>query len=110
MAVVFVTHEDPRLDYTPAFKFGEKLVAIFPPGGQVTLSPQTALGQARKVLHAMTPEDSLALVGDPIIMGLCVAVAVELLGKVRLLRWNKWSLSYTLVEIDFLDRIPAVAN
>lgn len=105
MPTIFVTHEDPRLDYSPAYKFGEKMVAVFPPGaGQVTLSPQTALGQIRRVLNAMTREDYLVLVGDPVMIGLCTAVAAELIGKVKLLRWDKRALAYFPVEVDFLAR------
>jgi hypothetical protein len=102
---VFVTHEDPRLDYSPAFKWGERMVAVFPPGaGQITLSPQSALANARRVMQTMTREDFLVLVGDPVMIGLCVAVAAELVGRVRMLRWDKRTLSYVPVEVDFIHR------
>lgn len=111
MATIFVTHEDPRLDYSPAYRWGDKLVAIFPPGsGQITLSPQAALANARTKLRTMTRDDYLILVGDPVMIGLCVAVAAEMIGRVRLLRWDKRSLSYTPVEVDFIDRVPAGAS
>lgn len=105
MPTIFVTHEDPRLDYAPAFKWGERMVAIFPPGaGQVTLSPQVALANARRVLASMTRDDYLVLVGDPVMIGLCVAVAAEMVGSVRMLRWDKRTLSYVPVEVDFINR------
>lgn len=115
MATIFVTHEDPRLDYTPAYRWGEKIIAIFPPGsGQITLSPQIALANARKVIQSMGRDDYLILVGDPVMIGLCVAVAAEMIGRVKLLRWDKRNMSYTPVEIDFIDRVsvggvPAVS-
>lgn len=107
MAIVYVTQDVPQLDYEPALIYGEKLVAVFPPGGQIRLSPQNALGQARKVLADLTAADWLCLAGDPVMIGICVAVAVEKVGKVRLLRFNRRELNYTPVEVDFLDRIPA---
>jgi hypothetical protein len=40
-------------------------------------------------------------------MGLCVAVAVELIGKVKLLRWDRRTLKYFPIEVDFLARTPS---
>lgn len=110
MATVFLSHEVPSLDFRPAEKFGD-LVTIFPPGaGQVTFSPQTALGLARRILSRMTRDDYLVLVGDPVMIGLCVAVAAELVGRVKLLRWDKRTLSYFPVEVDFVARSSKVVE
>ena len=103
MPTVFVSQEDARLDYSPARKWGEPIVAIFPPG-QVQLSPQVALAQARRTLQGMTRDDFLVLVGDPVMIGLCVAVAAEKIGRVKMLRWNKWDFKYYPVEVDFVER------
>lgn len=105
MATVYVSHEDPRLDYSGAYKFAEKLVAVFPPGpGQVTLSPQNALGLVRAKLRGISVNDYLILLGDPMMSALCVAVAAEYTGRIRLLRWNRFTLSYVPVEVDLLER------
>lgn len=105
MPKIFVTSEDPSLDYSPALQFGDKLVGVFPPG-QVLLHPQVALFRARGILSKMLPEDYLALVGDPIKIGICMVVAAEIVGKVRVLKWNRQSYSYLPVEIDFNDHMP----
>lgn len=102
MSNVFVTSEDPKLDYSPAYQFGEKVIGVFPPG-QIHLHPQVAVYRAREVLKAMQPSDWLALSGDPVKIGICVAVAVERLGMVRMLRWNRHTNSYIPIEVDFLD-------
>lgn len=105
MSTVYVTHEIPTLDFGPAYKWGDSLVAVFPPGaGQVTLSPHVAIARARQVLRNMTQDDYLILAGDPVIIGLCVAIAAELVGRVKLLRFDRHTFSYVLVELDFLTR------
>ena len=88
MPKVYVTSEVPGLDYQPAYEYGSELVAVFPPG-QIQLSPQVALYHARTVLRQMTADDYLVLSGDPVKIGICVAVAAELLGEVQMLRWNR---------------------
>lgn len=108
MSTVFVVQDNPKLSYQDARKYGTRLIAVFPPREQVELSPQYALAQARKVLDAMQPGDSLVLVGDPVMIGICVNVAAEKIGKVRLLRWDKRDFTYIPVEVDFLDRVAVV--
>ena len=103
MPKVYVTAEDPRFDYSSALKYGEEIIGIFPPG-QVLLHPQVALYQARKKLTLMQPDDFLLLSGDPVKIGICSAVAVEKVGKVRFLRWNRRGSLYESVPVDFLER------
>lgn len=103
MPNVYVTSEDPNLDYSPALRFGDRVIGVFPPG-QVHLHPQIALYRARGVLREMKPEDYLALAGDPVKIGICVMVAAERVGRVKLLRWNRQTSSYIPIEVDFLDR------
>lgn len=105
MPKVYVTSEDPHLDYTPAFEFGDKIIGVFPPG-QIHLNPQIALYRARAALRDITTEDYLALVGDPIKIGICFGVVMERLGVVNALRWNRQTTSYLHIAINFLDRNP----
>lgn len=103
MPKVFITSEDPHLDYSPALQFGNPVVGVFPPG-QVHLHPQVALYRARGVLRDMQPEDYLALAGDPVKIAICAVAATERVGKVKMLRWNRQSLTYLPIEVDFLDQ------
>lgn len=103
MPKVYVTAEDPRFNYASALDFGDQLVGIFPPG-QVHLHPQVALNRARGVLRDMDREDFLVLSGDPVKIGICYAVAVEQVGRVRALRWDRHTSRYIEVAVDFLER------
>lgn len=105
MSKAFIVSENQRFSYADVLNWCQEMVPIFRPGTQVTLNPQTALGHARKVLRDMTADDYLVLIGDPVIIGICVAVAAEFLGTVKVLRWDKFSTRYVPIEIDFLDRI-----
>lgn len=102
MQTVYITSEDPSLNYSTALNFGKKLVGVFPPG-QVHLNPQIALYRARSVLSKMIPGDFLALAGDPVKIGICVTVAAEVCGTVRMLRWDRQTQGYIEVPVDFTD-------
>lgn len=103
MPKVYVSAEDPRLDYTSALQFGSEIVGVFPPG-QVHLHPQVALNRARGVLRGMNRDDFLVLSGDPVKIGICYVVAAEQVGRVRALRWNRQTSEYVEVAVDFLER------
>lgn len=109
MAKVYITAEDPSFDYSPAYKWGSDVVGVFPPG-QVHLHPQIALYRARSVLRDMTPDDYLALAGDPVKIAICAVVAAERVGKVKMLRWNRQSFQYLPVEVNFLDHSSPTAE
>ena len=107
MSTAFVTYENPDLDLSPADKWVDSIVLIFPERvSQITLQPQTALARVRKVLSTMTRDDYLILLGDPVMMGMVTAVAAELLGKVKILRFDRREFKYIPVEIDFVSRTP----
>lgn len=109
MPKVYVSAEDPRLDYSSARNFGSEIIGVFPPG-QVHLHPQVALFRARGILKDMQRDDFLVLSGDPVKIGICYAVAVEFVGRVRALRWNRQTTQYIEVTVDFLERaVPEAA-
>ena len=105
MSKAFVVSENQKYSYADLQSFCQEMVPVFRPNSQVTLHPQGALGHARNVLRNITAEDYLVLVGDPVIIGICFAVVAELLGRVRVLKWDKFSMRYVPIEIDFLDRV-----
>lgn len=102
MGVVYIAQDVPNLNFEPALKFGEQLVAVFPPG-QVRLSTQAALGNARKVLKDITLQDWLVLAGDPVMIGICCAVVAHDLGILRVLRWDRHEMKYIPIEINMID-------
>ena len=107
--IVFVVHESPNFNYARALRYGQTLRPVFSLG-PVQLSPQRALGHARKALKAMRPGDYMILSGDPVLIGICVTVAAEMQGRVSLLRWDKQASDYFPVEVDFLEREPETAT
>lgn len=104
MTTIFITAEDPMYDYTPALKYGERLVGIFG-AGQVHLAPRDAVLHARQVMKSMRAGDYLALSGDPIKIAICSAVAADYAfdaqQKVKFLRFNRQTKSYIPIEVDF---------
>lgn len=103
MGRIFVTSEDPKLDYTPALQYGSSISGVFPPG-QIHLHPDVAINQARKILRSMEPDDYLALAGDPTKILICGVIAAERVGKVKILKWNRQSMSYVPIELDFITQ------
>ncbi len=99
---VFVTSEDPNLNYAPALQHGRSIVGVFPPG-QVHLHPEIAVAHARNVLRDFNQSDALALAGDPVKILICGAIAAENAGKVRVLRWDRQTTSYVEIVVDFSD-------
>lgn len=105
MPRAFVVQENPNFDYSPVREYAEWPPKVVFHPGQVTLRPQSALRHARNVLGDMYPEDYLLLSGDPVMIGICMAVAADLIGTVRALRWDRRSFTYIPIEIDFDEPI-----
>lgn len=97
---VFVTQEARNRNFVPAMKWGE-VVPIMPPEAQVVLTADPAVGKMKRILSNFSDDDYLLLSGDPVIMGIAVAVACEAnMGRAKLLKWDKMDKSYYVVELD----------
>lgn len=102
----FLVQDNPQLDFSPLRDYAEwPPLVIFDPG-QVTLHPQHAVAVARERLETMNEDDYLLLNGDPVMIGICLTVAVERFKRVRLLRWDRREKIYIPVAVDFA---PAAA-
>lgn len=88
-------------DMSPATQFGQ-LVEIVP-DGTMLFDGQKALGIVREALKDITDEDYIVGGGDPFLIALATAVAVEYTGKVNFLRWSRHHQDYALLESDFDD-------
>ena len=97
----FLVQENPTLDYSPLREHAHWPPIVVFGQGQVTLLPQSALAHARARLQGITEDDFLVLNGDPVMIGMCVALVQELLGRVRVLRWDRREKTYLPVDIDF---------
>lgn len=99
----FLVQDNPKLDFLPLREH-----AVWPPlivfgAGQVTLEPQYALQHAREVLKDLAPRDFLVLSGDPVMIGICMAVVSDYFGRVRVLRWDRFEMTYVPIVLDFCD-------
>lgn len=99
----FLVQENPKLDFQPLDQHAQWPPRVIFGAGQVTLEPQHAIAHARRVLSELAPRDFLVLSGDPVMIGICMAVVGDYLGRVRVLRWNRWANNYTPVVLDFDD-------
>jgi hypothetical protein len=91
---------DSKFDYTPAAKYGDLEYLL--PSGDVALSPQPMVNTLRNKLKDFSDEDFLLPTGDPVcIMAAAVLASNFNNGKAKVLKWNKRSNEYFVVNIDF---------
>ncbi len=101
MSIVYVTQDVEGRNFLPAMSFGE-LEVLMPSGAQVILDAGPTLDTINRKLQKMRKEDYLLLSGDPIIIGLSIAVGFLLMdGKLTVLKWDRQQKKYYKVKIDF---------
>lgn len=102
MSTVYVAHENARLNYTPAARYGE---IHFVTGNE--FSPIPGSPSNKRIMAAVATmaelfdpgRDYLLLSGDPIIIGICMAALAQSercgqAGYYRVLKWDGQSRSY----------------
>lgn len=68
----------------------------------------SVLGDLARGLAGFTPQDYLLLIGNPVLIGLATAVAVQVTGgPVRFLQWSGKDGQYIPVEAQVIPRDPA---
>jgi len=101
---VFVVQQT-QVDYTSAAKFGRLEPPILPQLQNVALSTLPTIREFRSRFHDFNDKDYLLLVGDPVAIGIAVAVAAELnKGRVNVLKWDKHSRSYIEISLNIKGR------
>lgn len=77
----------PKFDFSSAEQYGE-LVSLLSPTA-APFRPEGFLPELHEKLAQMQPEDYLLLIGNPVLIGLTVAVAADFLdGRVQMLQWS----------------------
>ena len=101
---VYVVQEVPKFNVLPARKYGE-LELMLPPG-QITLSAGPTVNRLKHKLRNFTDMDYLLLIGDPLAIGLAVAIASNAnRGKARLLKWGRQEKQYYPLNVNLYGDI-----
>lgn len=96
---VFVAHANERKDLKAAEQYG-KLRDVFGYTGRV-YNTDAMLAHARRVLSDYTHGDSILMIGDPVLCGICIAVAAEFEPVVQTLSWDRNEFKYVARKWDF---------
>lgn len=100
---VFIVQDSPRQSFTPAAKFGEIQPPLFRAHTQVYYEPTEAINRVHDQLTAadFSDQDFLVLNGDPVLMCMVFAVAVDFTdGAINLLKWDRRDNEYVAIQIQ----------
>lgn len=89
----------PKFDFSPAREFGELHCLLKP--NTTPFDTEYVLKRLHSALHRFDDDDFLLLTGNPVLLGMSVAVAAHYNdGNVRLLQWNVTKQSYTPISVE----------
>lgn len=89
-----------KYDLRPAEKFG-RLVTIMGGGKVIPERAAQAMRQIREVLKTFGENDFILVIGDPAaIAGACMVASAVNAGRVKLLRWDRASGAYEIVQLE----------
>jgi len=101
MPTVFVTQDDPRKNITQALQFGTVEAVLEAPDEARLLNTPAIVAKIKRQLAKMTPDDYLLLMGNPVSIGICCAVAADITGgRFHLLKWDQQDRQYYPVAVD----------
>ena len=95
MPKIFLTKEDPRLNFSPALKFGEEIIVLVTRDCPVHASSAGFTNAIKNKLMDFSDEDYLLCSGDPVTIGIAVFYAAFFNGnRVNLLKWDNMHKQY----------------
>lgn len=93
---------ESKFDMTPAEEYGQLIELLRSGSSPFNLGP--AVKRLHKVLHDFTDDDYLLLVGNPVLIGMAVAVAAHYNGgSVACLQWSGAKSKYIPVRAVCLN-------
>jgi hypothetical protein len=106
MPKVYITQDTGRVNFVPATRFGdlEMLANTDVPIYGDTESFITRI--KRKLTQFQPDEDFLVLVGDPVLIGVVVAVLANRFTKFTILKWDRQEFLYVPVTLNFGTNRP----
>lgn len=96
----------PTVNLDPAKDFGELVIMLPPEASRLETDDIVRLLKAAMTEYG--PEDYILALGDPLVIAVASAVADRASSPLRLLRWDKISRQYQLMEAQLDDE--AVRN
>lgn len=102
--MVYVIQEQQGKNILPAQKYGE-IKVLLPPGMQIGFSAGQIVKQIDLKLSNFNDKDYLVLIGDPVAIGIAVAVAAKWnQGRVKLLKWDRQEFTYYPVTLNLYEK------
>ena len=96
---VYVVQESMKFNLLPAAEYGELQTLL--PSGQVMLATAPTIRSLRDKLRTFSDSDFLLAIGDPLAIGLSVAIAAGFNGgKIKMLKWDRRELRYYAIEAN----------
>lgn len=95
----------PKFDLKPAEAYGQLEYLLNPSASP--FRPEAVLAELHAGLANFGPQDFLLLIGNPVLIGLAVAIAADLNdGQVKLLQWSGKDRRYIPIEVSALFTFP----
>ncbi len=88
----------PTVNIDPAKKFGELNVMLPPEANRLEVS--SIVSVLKRMMKDYGPDDYVLALGDPMIIALASVIAERAAGTLRMLRWDRMSREYMLVEVS----------
>ena len=114
MSTVYVTHEPtkwdeaaqrhvPLFNLAPAAEYGT--LEVLMPAGASLISTVPMVRTMRDKLAKFSDDDFILPVGDPASIAAACAIAAEMnAGRVKLLRWDRQTRKYLVIQLDTYGR------
>lgn len=91
----------PKFDVSPASEYGTVDYLLSPTASP--FRPQALLGELHDKLKTFGPDDHLLLIGNPVLIGMAVAIAADYTyGEVNVLQWSGKAGKYLPIAISGL--------
>ena len=88
----------PTVNIDPAKKFGELNIMLPPEANRLELS--SIVSVLKRMMKDYSANDYVLALGDPRIIAVAAVIAERAAGSLRLLKWDKMSRDYILMEVS----------
>jgi len=88
----------PTVNIDPAKKFGELNIMLPPEANRLELSSIVAV--LKRMMKDYSANDYVLALGDPMIIAVAAVIAERAAGSLRLLKWDKQSRDYIVMEVS----------